>query len=77
MSTGDPSVTTPEVPGNASSRVNEPSQSTDGENMNETARMLIAKFGKRYTDIIRQYGTYELIKDRDVRTWRPVRLLES
>ncbi|KAL4256394.1 hypothetical protein AB1N83_011550 [Pleurotus pulmonarius] len=65
MSTNDPFVTTPEVPRNASSRVNEQSQPTDGENMNETARMLIGKFGKRYTDIIRQHGTYELIKDQD------------
>ncbi|KAF9496282.1 hypothetical protein BDN71DRAFT_1553050 [Pleurotus eryngii] len=65
MSTSDPSVTVQEVPEHAPSREDGQSQSIEGENMNETARTLIGKFGKRYTDIVKQYGTFELIKDQD------------
>lgn len=45
--------------------------------MNDPARILINKLGKRYTDIIRQHGTYELIKDQSVRTRQPACIFDS
>lgn len=77
MFKSDPSLTAKEVFGNAPFTVNGKFQSTEGENVNEMTRELTAKFGKRYTDIVRQYGAYELILDKEVRTRKAAGVLDS
>lgn len=71
-----PSLTVPEALHGSEPLLTRQFQVIHGENPKEFTRNLIAKFGKRYIDLVKQYGAVEYIMDDAVcgrHTTRPLK----